>query len=1011
MKSFFRGRLLASSLFVSAVALAGPAVAQTAPADDSSPETAADANDTIIVTGSRISRPTLDSPIPVTSLSAADLSRTGQTNIGDVLNDLPSMRSTFSQANSTQFIGTSGLNLLDLRGLGTSRTLVLVNGRRHITGSEGEFVVDTNTIPTDLIDRVDVVTGGSSAVYGSDAMAGVVNFVLKRNFEGVTINGQAGLSDRGDRGTYRLSATAGHNFGDGRGNISASFEYNRANPLYFTDRPGLTGAFSGRNQFQQVDSPALDNTVPDRTFLTGVRSFGYSNGGTFIPYVGQSIRSCADTAPGACLPNGFPRVYLFQPDGSLRESNYGVDFRPAGSGNNQGGDGATLTDTGVLDPGYKRYIGNILGHYEVSEAFKPFFEAKFVRIESQQASSPSFSQGGAQGGIGDEDALFTTSNTPISIDNPFLSPASRALITSLLPAGATYFNLNRNNVDLGSRGELNRRDTYRFVVGAEGTFNDDWHYDFSVNYGHLKTRNLSTNNRIEQNFYNAVDATTNAAGQIVCRINAVTVTDPLCAPLNILGNGRASRAALNYINTTSRRDGRASEFDITGNVVGDLSQLFELPGGPVRFAIGAEYRRETASYEYDALVTSGATLLNAIPPFNPPSFSVKEAYGELDIPLIKDKPFIQELSFNGAGRVAKYKGSVGTVFAYNGGAIFAPVRDVKFRVNYSRSVRAPTLGDLYSSPTQDFAEVDDPCDVNFIDKGKATRAANCAAAGVPAGFENFTTRAKRLEILSGGNPNLKQETSRSWTYGLVLQPRFIPGLSITADYYDIKISNVIASVSAQTIVDGCYDGASLDNSFCQLIYPRSADSTFAIPGLLQSSLNFAAEQAKGLDLDIAYNRRFDANNRLALRFIGSWVRTRTDFPYIDNPSQPERIKGELGDPIYSFNASADYTFKGLTVGYQLRFIGRQSITDWESQHTTYGVPPLDPYYADRVYYPRVFYHNIRAALDVNDRFSLYGGVDNVGNKRPPFGLTGTGDGDGIYDNIGRFMYVGFKVKV
>jgi outer membrane receptor protein involved in Fe transport len=997
----------AASAAIGMALLSFPATAQEAeqPADEP----------VIVVTGSRISRPTLDSPIPVTTISAEDLGRRGQTNVGDILNDLPSLRSTYSQSNSTQYIGTAGLNFLDLRGLGVARTLVLVNGRRHITSSEGDFLVDTNTIPTDLIDRVDIVTGGSSAVYGSDAMAGVVNFVLKRDFEGVSLNAQSGISSHGDRGTYRISGTFGHNFADGRGNIALSLDYTDADTLLFTDRPGLTGAFAGRRQFQQVDNPALDNSIPDRQFLTGIHSFGYSNGGSFISYNGGSIRDCGIAA--GCLANGFPRVFLFQPDGSLRESNYGVDFRPVGSGNNQGGDGSTLNDSGTLQPGYKRYVANLMGHYDVSDAFRPFFEAKFVRVDAFAQGTPTFSQGGSQGLDGDGnpyDPVNYLIYTPISLDNAYLTPASRATIQSLLPAGATFFNLNRNNLDLGTRDEKDRRDTFRIVVGAEGTFNEDWHYDVSFNYGHLKTKSFFYNNRIEQNFYNAIDAVYNANNDIVCRINQVTVTDPNCHPLNILGNGQASQDALNYINTTSLRRGKATEIDVSANLVGDSSQWFELPGGPVRFALGGEYRRETASYAYDDLVSSGATFLNAIPDFRPPSFVVKEAYGEIDIPLVKDVRFVNELSINGAARVADYKGAIGTVWAYNYGGIYSPVPDIKFRVNYSRSVRAPTLGDLYASASQDYASLDDPCDVNFIKKGKPTREANCAAAGVPVGFENPFTRSATLEILSGGNPELKAEKSRSWTYGVILQPRFVPGLSITADYYDIKIKSVISAVDAQTILDGCYDGPDLNNSFCQLIFPRNPDSTFQLPALLQSSLNFAAKRAKGLDVDVNYDHRFDADNRLQLRFVGNWVRMRTDYPYIDAPEQPERLKGELGDPIYAFNFSADYTYKNFSLGYELRYIGRQSITDWEAQHATYGVPALDPYYADVVYYPSVTYHNIRASIDVDKRFTFYGGVDNLTDKKPPYGVLGTGsmgDGDAIYDNIGRFMYIGVKAKL
>lgn len=292
-------------------------------------ENASDDIQTIVVTGSRIVRPGTDTPIPVNVRTAEDLFRTGGTNVGDELTKLPQLAPTYTQASSLgggNAIGTAGLNILDLRGLDPERSLVLVNGRRHITAIEGEFQVDTNTIPSDLIQRVDLVTGGSSAVYGSDAMAGVVNFVLKRDFEGLTANAQAGVTGRGDRGTYRLSATYGKNFAEGRGNIAVSLEYNRAKPIYYTGRDRQTGAFSGRNQFQLVDNPALDNTIPDRTFLRGIRSFGYSDTGAFIPYVGENLRSCAGGVAAACLPIGVPRAFFFGADGGLTEYNYGTDF-------------------------------------------------------------------------------------------------------------------------------------------------------------------------------------------------------------------------------------------------------------------------------------------------------------------------------------------------------------------------------------------------------------------------------------------------------------------------------------------------------------------------------------------------------------------------------------------------------------------------------------------------------------------------------------------------------------
>ncbi|MES2057569.1 MAG: TonB-dependent receptor [Pseudomonadota bacterium] len=1019
------GLFITTSTVAFVIAATAPAMAQTAAptsADQAASVEPADAqaeqvaSEDIIVTGSRIARPSLNSIQPATTLTGADLTRTGGIVVGDVLNDLPSLRSTFSQANSTQFLGTSGLNLLDLRGLGVPRTLVLVNGRRHITSQEGEFQVDTNTIPTDLIERVDIVTGGSSAVYGSDAMAGVVNFVMKRNFEGVTLNAQGGISDKHDRGTYRVSGTFGKNFAEGRGNVALSLEYNRANLLTNADRDELTGAFSGRNQFQAVNSSA--SPLPRRTFLSGIRSFGYDNGGNFIAYNGNTLLTPCSPLVASCRANGYARVFGFKRDGSLSEYNYGTDFRPAGSNNNQNGDGGTLTDSGTLDPSLKRYVANFIAHYDVSEGFKPFIEAKFVRVESFSQGTPTFGQGGTQGSDGKggpaKGETYLGSGVPIYFDNAFLRPEAAATIRSLLPAGSQYFRLNRSNADLGTRDEFDRRDTYRIVVGAEGTFNDDWKYDFSVNYGEFQSRSKFYNNRIESRFQKAADAVRNASGQIVCRVNQVTVTDAACVPLNLFGNGAPSQAALNYINTTSTRRGKATEFDVTANVVGDSSQLFELPGGPVKFAIGGEYRRETASYAYDDTIKSGDTFFNAIPDFRPPSFSVKEAYGELELPLLKDLSFAHELSISAAGRVADYKGSTGTVWAYNVGGLYAPVRDLKFRVNYSKSVRAPTLGDLYSPPSQNFDQLNDPCDVDYINTGKSTRVANCAAAGVPVGFQNGVARAGSTEFLSGGNPNLQAEQSRSWTYGAIFQPRFVPGLAITVDYYDIKINKVISPVDAQTILDACYDGASLNNDFCKLINPRQSDSNFARPALLQSTVNFSALRAKGIDFDASYNRRFGPDTKAVFRVIGTWVRNRTDYPYLDNPDQPDRVKGELGDPVWNVNASIDLTHKNFTLGYQVRYIGRQSITDWEAQHDTNGVPALNPNYADVVYYPKVIYHAVRASVDVDKRFTLYGGVDNLTDKKPPYGLLGVGGNasgnDGIYDNIGRFMYVGVSAK-
>ncbi len=992
------------------------------PADDAS------LDNTIVVTGSRIARPALDSASPITSLSADQLLSQGNLSVGDALNNLPSLRSTFSQANSTQFIGTTGLNLLDLRGLGTSRTLVLVNGKRHITSSEGDFAVDTNTIPVDLIERVDTVTGGTSAIYGSDAIAGVVNFVLKRNYEGISLRAQGGVTDRGDRGAYFAAGTFGKNFDEGRGNIAVALEYAKNNTLRYTDRPDLTGAYTGRRQFN-LSSPVNNDDVPDRTFFNGgIYSLGLSEGGTFIPYNAASATTCVSNGtvatrnPLSCRPNGFPRVFRFNTSGRLEEANYGTtDFRPFGSSNVLGGvGGSTLSNYGVLQPGLQRYSANVLAHYDVSDAFKPYIEAKYVRVESTQESSPTF----AQNGSATNPAFAANSNgVPIFFDNAFLNPADAAFIRSTLVSSLnpnpTFFRLSRNNLDFGSRGELATRQTYRVVAGVEGDFNEDWHYDVSFNYGRFDNKLISRNNRIESRFRAAADAVRNGAGQIVCRINADASTandDAGCIPISLFGasNATLTPQALSYFMTDTRYRGRAEEYVVNGFVSGDSSQLFSLPGGPVSFSLGGEYRRETASSAFDPIVSSGQTFLNAIAPFNPPAFEVKEAFGELNIPLLKDVFAFKELTLTGAGRVSDFKGATGTVYSYNAGIVWAPIRDIRFRGSYSRAVRAPTLSDLYSSPSQNFATIADPCDRLYSTNGPnngANRQANCRAIGLdPTTFENTAARSSNLAILSGGNPNLREEKSDSYTVGFVLQPRFLRGFSVTADYYDIKVKSVISSISGQQTVDSCFDSATLDNQYCALINPRQGNGFFASPALLVSSVNFSALRAKGIDVDANYQYQFDENNSFSLRFIGNYVKNRSDFPYLDTPDLPERIRGELGDPIYSFNASANVKLSGLTLGYQARYIGRQSVTDWEATHDSKQGPAYDPDYSSPRYYPVVWYHDFRLGYDINEKFNFYAGVDNAFDRLPPLGLLGTTDGGAIFSNTGRFLYAGVKAN-
>lgn len=1004
-----------------------PAFAQEQDAQEEEAAREVDAS-TIVVTGSRIDRPNVSAPSPITSLTVADLTSGGDVSLGDALNELPALRSTFAQSNSTRFIGTAGLNLLDLRGLGTNRTLVVVNGRRHITSQPGvPTSVDVNTIPTDLVERIDIGTGGNAAVYGADAVAGVVNFVLKRDFEGLRLRTQGGISSDSDRGTYFASLTAGKNFAEGRGNVAVNVEYAFQNDLYYTDRDAQYGAFSGRNQFQLVENtigePAAGNGIADRVFLRGIRNINISEGGLYTSAcTGTAARralNCNGLLSNTGQPLGF--TFAFLPDGTLARNDVTRDFRTVGSANSVGGLGSTLRLTGQLNPELERIAVNSLASYEFSEAFKVFMESKYVRINAIQEGQPTFF------------------NNTFSINNAFLTPQARSTLVQSLAPGATSFRAFRFNVDFGGRGEDHQRETFRIVGGVEGTFNEDWKYEVALNYGRLETFYRTEGNLDRTRYGNAINAVRNSAGNIVCGINADATTandDAACIPVNLFGNGQPTQAALNYFIVDSTRVQNAEQINATAFVSGDLSQLFELPGGPVSFALGGEYRNESAFSAFDAVTRAGNTFLNAIPIFDPPRLKSYEAFGEIRIPLLSEVPFFHELSVEAAGRVADYNiGNSGTVYTYNVGGIWAPVPDLRIRGSYARSVRIPTQSDLFAEPSQTFLNgLVDPCGQNNINNNP-NRVRNCAAAGVPVTevvggvtvpFTNIP--ASGIRGLNGSNPNLSEERSTSFTAGFVAQPSFVPGLTLSVDYYNITIENVIFSLAAQTIINQCYDNPSgIDNPFCGAVF-RRPDGTFqgqsdrnvggttvTFPlaptdrSFISGPFNFARQKASGVDADLSYTVT-DGNTRLNLRGVVTYVIRRDNFTDINTPSFIDQQLLELGDPRWAANVNVDLDFGKFDIGYRLRFIDRQSIGQIESIRTIQDRPPTDPDAFSRDFYPRVVYHNIRAGLDVTEKFRFYGGIDNITDRQPPLGLDGTTFGSGIYDNIGRFFYIGAEAN-
>jgi outer membrane receptor protein involved in Fe transport len=557
---------------------------------------------------------------------------------------------------------------------------------------------------------------------------------------------------------------------------------------------------------------------------------------------------------------------------------------------------------------------------------------------------------------------------------------------------------------------------------------------------------------------------TNAAGQrVICRVNAVTNARPDCLPVNVLGAGQNSRAVLDSIHRDGQIQEDAKQFVASVFLAGDLSQLFELPGGPISFALGAEHRTETGQVAIDEISKADRTFLNVLADFNPPKLKVKEAYGEVLFPILKDLPFAKELSLNLAGRVSDYNNSTGTVYAYNIQGTYAPIEDIRFRAAYATSVRAPTQGDLFSEQSQSFAFIADPCDQANINSGP-NRVANCAAAGVPTTanaalvtacaatsftvalggpWANCTGRTQSLPFLQGGNPTLIAEKGKSLTLGAVIEPRFIPGLSLTVDYYDIKVKNLISALSAQSIITLCYDSSNgLSNPACASVSRDPATGLFASPAVISGGINFAAQRTKGIDFDLQYRRKFDNGDSLQIRGIATRVMTLNNFINPQVPIEPNRQLSELGDPKWAATLNLTYDFGDFDVLYGLRYLDKQTLGFYETQNSytgacpTSGVTPntggingtavpctagslvtIAPNNADafpRKNFPTVIYHDIRIGFDVGNDFRFYGGVNNLLDRLPPLGdLGGLGNSLGTvspYDSFGRNFFFGFEAK-
>ncbi|OYZ13081.1 MAG: hypothetical protein B7Y35_14130 [Sphingomonadales bacterium 28-64-96] len=799
-------------LGVASLAMMSPAFAQTAPAATAAADPAAEEAETsvITVTGSRIARTGYDAPTPVSVVTEAELKAEPQANIGDYVNTLPSVRGSQSSSTNSGSLsnGQAGIATVNLRNLGAARTLVLIDGQRSVASSP-VGLVDTQTVPQGLIKGVEVVTGGASSAYGSDAVAGVINFALNRDFKGFRAEYEFGITDYGDTPNHTFRITSGFDFADGRGKVLLAGDYFTQKGVDTYDRPWQQAGFF------QIDNPAFvqGNGQPERLVASGIGTYQFTPGGIINTgplrgtYFGQINNGQASLNQFTYGPNRGQWMiggdYLISRDGHL--------------------------NTNSLSPDEER--GNVFGRlsFEVSSAFVPFVQYSYSGYNGR-----SFYQQTPSVGV------------TIQRDNAFLPTA---LVADMTARGLTSISIGTSNNGFPAAGSNNTREVYRFVAGADGEFElgkGNWKYAAYYQVGVAKTNELLTNTWLNSRVTLAQDAVRApagnaagiAAGTIVCRS---TLTNPTngCVPLNRIGIGGVTQAAIDYVFNNGQQPQRFQSLrqDVAAINI-STNELFDTWAGPVSFAFGGEYRRERVNGSVDPQFNSGWLYGNYL--VTSGSYDVKEFFAETVVPLAKG------LDFNGAIRQTDYSTS-GSVTTWKAGATWQIIDDIKLRVVRSRDIRAPNLNELFAP---------------------GTARTNTVNVPLPGGGQRTDQFLEQIT----GNSTLQPEVALTWGVGGVFTPSFLPGFAASVDYFDIDLSGAISNITAQTTTTLCLEQNRQD--LCQFItFNGTPGPASPITSIKLVPFNFASVKVRGIDLEASY--RFDlGGGKATLRGLVSH--------YIDN---------------------------------------------------------------------------------------------------------------------------------
>jgi outer membrane cobalamin receptor len=954
----------------------------------------------VVVTGSRIARPDLDRLEPTTIVSAAKFDDRGYLDVGQALSELPAFSVSPSSAAQTQAGFGIAQSFVDLYGLGSQRTLVLVNGRRFVSSATASLngsglnnpvggpgqQVDLNTIPTKLIDRVETISVGGAPIYGADAIAGTVNIILKKDFQGLDIDAQTGVSDDKDAWNYRFRALAGQNFADGRGNITAVGEITKTDGLVGTQRPVyaqdlgfLAPATPGK--FSTVLTPA--NSVPQVNF-----------GGVPLVddvFLSPPIFGVPNTGLGVTNAQG---QLLAWGTGSSALQPYDTGTQTGNPIFNSGGQGLRLSTVSNLLSPTERINADVLSNFKINDAVTVFSEGWFSETHATNLLAQPAYNADIFGGGGTVNGNFV-----VSINNPFLSAGDRSLIqtalnnyAAALPLGSLQFQgapgypawnnsqfyVARASTDLQSGEATATQVLARGVVGMNGDFTIGeraFNWEVAVNYGSSNGSQV-TPSYVFQNLQNALNSTVNSAGQIVCAgnpVNAPTTTvSSKCAPLDIFGNGSPSLAARQYITHLAEAQSVNTQRDSTANLGGDV---FKLPAGEVKLDMGFENRRESADFTPDNFYTQdlGQAQVTAVSG----AYHTNEWYAETLIPIFspaQDIPGLHRVELEGAAR--RVDNSVaGSATTWTEGMRWSPVEDVQFRANRTKSIRAPAITELFLPSATDFSFANDPCDKNFVNQGTApaTRAANCKAAGIDtATFVSNVVNATAIGTTSG-NASLTSESADSRTIGIVLRPRWVPKLSFTIDYIDIKLSSAIETLSLVQVLDACYDSSDYPtNSSCQAFTRNSAHQ---ITNFHVGYVNAGLLEFKGVPMALDY--AYDLPRALgSMEWRFNYLDTKRLLSQVGSAS-PNDLSGELanapGVPKSKGSIDVDYLYGPFSWDWQAQFIGGINFNN-QNTPTTQDYLSVAPWWLI----------NSTISYNVSKQFTVRLIVDNVFDKLPPF---------------------------